>query len=76
MVCVLLRGLVPETLSIDEYDGSAYVSLTPFVVEAARPFGAPAALGLRFLKTNVRTYVRLEGGQPALYFSCHWTPHR
>ena len=63
-----LRPLVPETLSIDEYDGSAYISLTPFVVQAARPFGAPVGLGLQFLETNVRTYVRLGGGQPGVYF--------
>jgi uncharacterized protein len=64
----ILRPLVPEALSIDEYDGSAYVSLTPFVVEAARPFGAPPALGLGFPETNVRTYVRLDGHEPGVYF--------
>ncbi|MBV9543153.1 MAG: DUF2071 domain-containing protein [Chloroflexi bacterium] len=58
-----LRPLVPSVFSIDQYDGSAYVSLVPFVIEAARPFGAPAALGLRFLETNVRTYVHLENGE-------------
>jgi uncharacterized protein YqjF (DUF2071 family) len=63
-----LRPLVPQPLAIDEYEGSAYLSLTPFVVKAARPFGAPPALGLRFLETNVRTYVRLPGGEPGVYF--------
>ena len=63
-----LRPLVPDPLSIDDYDGSAYISLTPFVIEAARPFGAPPAVGLRFPETNVRTYVRLHGDEPGVYF--------
>src|SRR5690349_10834684 len=63
-----LRPLVPASLSIDDYDGQAYVSLTPFMVQAARPFGAPPALGLSFPETNVRTYVRLERGEPGIYF--------
>src|SRR3712207_2006943 len=52
-----LRPLVPARLEIDLYDGVAYVGLTPFAVKAARPLLAPKALGLRFLETNVRTYV-------------------
>jgi uncharacterized protein len=32
-----LRPFVPDLLTIDEDDGNAYVALTPFVVEAARP---------------------------------------
>jgi uncharacterized protein YqjF (DUF2071 family) len=63
-----LRPLVPDALTIDEFDGMAYVSLTPFAVEAARPVAAPAALGLDFLETNVRTYVHLNGAEPGVYF--------
>jgi uncharacterized protein YqjF (DUF2071 family) len=63
-----LRPLVPPGLSLDLFDGAAYVSLTPFVVEAARPFGAPRRLGLAFLETNVRTYVHVQGREPGVYF--------
>jgi uncharacterized protein YqjF (DUF2071 family) len=63
-----LRPLVPDPLTIDEYDGSAYVSLTPVIVNGARPLGLPVALGLRFPETNVRTYVHVDGGPPAIYF--------
>jgi len=63
-----LRRLVPRTLELDTYDGAAYVSLVPFRVEAARPLGAPSRVGLQFLETNVRTYVRPSGGQPGVYF--------
>jgi uncharacterized protein YqjF (DUF2071 family) len=63
-----LRPLVPACLEIDEFAGSAYVSLVPFRVEAARPVGAPPVLGLHFLETNVRTYVRAVDRAPAIYF--------
>jgi uncharacterized protein YqjF (DUF2071 family) len=63
-----LRPLVPRSLEIDDYHGSAYVSLVPFVVEAARPVGAPPSLAIQFLETNVRTYVRLNGAEPGVYF--------
>ena len=63
-----LRPLVPARLEIDLYDGVAYVGLTPFAVKAARPLGAPKALGLRFLETNVRTYVHVDGREPGIYF--------
>lgn len=63
-----LRPLVPAPLSIDLYDGVAYVGLIPFFVQAARPFGAPRGLGLAFLETNVRTYVHLRGGDPGVFF--------
>jgi uncharacterized protein YqjF (DUF2071 family) len=63
-----LRPLVPGCLSIDTYDGSAYVGLIPFVVEAARPIGAPPALGLQFQETNVRTYVHVNGREPGIFF--------
>jgi uncharacterized protein len=63
-----LRPLVPPGLTLDLYDGAAYVGLVPFRVQAARPLGAPRALGLAFLETNVRTYVHVRGREPGVYF--------
>ena len=63
-----LRRHVPACLSIDEYDSTAYVSLVPFRVEAARLIGGPAAFGLEFLETNVRTYVHRRGREHGVYF--------
>ena len=63
-----LRPLVPARLKLDLYDGVAYLGLTPFAVKAARPLGAPKALGLGFLETNVRTYVHVDGRDPGVYF--------
>jgi uncharacterized protein len=63
-----LRPLVPTWLSIDEFGGSAFVSLVAFAVEGARAVGMPSALGLHFMETNVRTYVYLDGHAPGVYF--------
>jgi uncharacterized protein YqjF (DUF2071 family) len=63
-----LRSLVPARFSIDLYEGVAYVGLVPFVVEAGRPVGLPASVGLAFLETNVRTYVHLDGQDPGVFF--------
>jgi uncharacterized protein YqjF (DUF2071 family) len=63
-----LRPLVPSCLGIDTYDGTAFVSLIAFVVEAARPLGTPPAIGLEFLETNVRTYVHVDGSEPGIFF--------
>lgn len=64
----VLRPLVPAPLSIDMYEGTAYVGLIPFAVRRARPARVPARLGIDFLETNVRTYVHLEGRHPGVYF--------
>ena len=63
-----LRPLVPARLELDLHEGVAYISLTPFAVTAARPLGAPKALGLRFFEANVRTYVHVDGREPGVYF--------
>jgi len=63
-----LRSLVPSELSIDLFDGRAYVTVIPFRVTENRPAGWPGALGTRFLETNVRTYVRAEDGEQGIFF--------
>jgi uncharacterized protein len=63
-----LRPLVPPGLTLDLWEGMAYISIVSFAVSAARPPGVPAALGLRFLETNVRTYVHVDGRDPGVYF--------
>ncbi|MDQ3811558.1 MAG: DUF2071 domain-containing protein [Chloroflexota bacterium] len=64
----VLRPLVPSGLSLDLFEGQAYLGLVLFSVEDARPLAA-LPLTLRFLETNVRTYVTLPGGDaPGVYF--------
>ncbi|MCO6456200.1 MAG: DUF2071 domain-containing protein [Pirellulaceae bacterium] len=62
-----LRKVVPESLELDLHDGVAYVGLVPFAMQGVRPAWWPAGTGLRFLETNVRTYVHRDG-QPGVYF--------
>ncbi|WP_030665025.1 YqjF family protein [Streptomyces cellulosae] len=65
-----VQALVPEELTVDEYDGAAWVSLTPFVMADVRLSGVPASTpGLpTFAETNLRTYVRDRNGREGLWF--------
>lgn len=63
-----LRALVPKPLSIDTFDGSAWVGVVPFEVKGARARGLPGVPSATdFLEANVRTYVTI-GGKPGVYF--------
>ena len=51
--------LLPEGLEIDTFDGSAWVGVVPFWMDAIRLRGMPAIPGVnRFPELNLRTYVR------------------
>lgn len=63
-----LRPLVPAGLTLDLWEGTAYVSIVAFAVREARAVGVPSVLGLDFLETNVRTYVHVNGRDPGIYF--------
>jgi uncharacterized protein YqjF (DUF2071 family) len=65
-----VQALLPEELVVDEYEGAAWVSLTPFVMADVRPPGVPAGVpGLpTFAETNLRTYVRHRNGRDGLWF--------
>ncbi|MGW0565659.1 YqjF family protein [Streptomyces sp. NPDC003016] len=65
-----IQALLPGRLRADTYDGTAWVTLTPFLMADVRPAGVPSsvpALGT-FLETNLRTYVRGPDGRQALWF--------
>jgi uncharacterized protein YqjF (DUF2071 family) len=61
-----LRSLVPSPLSIDLFDGHAYVGLVPFTMHDVRV--GPLVVA-DFLETNVRTYVHAEGVPGVWFFS-------
>ncbi|GAB2864310.1 DUF2071 domain-containing protein [Streptomyces deserti] len=65
-----VQALLPGDLTVDEYEGAAWVGLTPFVMADVRPPGVPSLLpGLRtFAETNLRTYVRHRNGRDGLWF--------
>ncbi len=65
-----LRSRIPAALSIDEYDGSAWVAVTPFWMSdiGFRNWpGIPSASS--FAELNVRTYVRLGDRSGVWFFS-------
>jgi uncharacterized protein len=64
----VLRPHVPERLELEQYDGSAWIGLTPFRVAGLRPRGAPPLpLLSSFYELNCRTYVRV-GDRPGIWF--------
>jgi uncharacterized protein YqjF (DUF2071 family) len=64
----LLRPLVPPHLSIDTYEGRAWVGVVPFTMWGVRPYFTPAVPGLSsFHELNVRTYVHHQG-VPGVWF--------
>ncbi|GAA3084813.1 YqjF family protein [Streptosporangium carneum] len=65
----VVQSLLPDGLTAEEFDGSAWVGLTPFLMEDVRVPGTPALPWLsRFPETNVRTYVRDGQGRGGLWF--------
>lgn len=78
----VVQRRLPPGLTVDEYDGSAWLSITPFVMADIRPLGrvplpelrrAPAPLRsldrlAEIRGTNLRTYVRGPDGRDGLFF--------
>jgi uncharacterized protein YqjF (DUF2071 family) len=63
-----LREVVPDTIPIDTFDGSAWLGVTPFEVVGLHPRGLPTLPWLsRFPELNVRTYATIEG-RPGIWF--------
>jgi uncharacterized protein YqjF (DUF2071 family) len=65
-----LRPLIPEALSIDTYDGQAWIGVVPFRMTAVVPRRLPPAPWFSgFLEINVRTYVTIDGKPGVWFFS-------
>jgi uncharacterized protein YqjF (DUF2071 family) len=63
-----LEPIVPASLPLDLYDGSAWIGVTPFRVRGLRLRGMPPVPVLSsFPEVNVRTYVTVSG-RPGIYF--------
>jgi uncharacterized protein len=65
----VVQSFLPAGLTADTCDGTAWIGLTPFLMEDVRPPGLPALPWLsRFGEVNVRTYVRDTRGRPGIWF--------
>lgn len=65
----LVRPLIPPELTLDTWEGEAWVGLVPFYMSGVRPWWAPPVPGLSsFCETNVRTYVHFRGRDPGVWF--------
>lgn len=56
---------LPAGVSVDTFDGEAYLGVVPFVMDDIRI--RPAPVGLSFGELNLRTYVTVDG-DPGVYF--------
>lgn len=64
-----IKHLLPSDLTLDTWDGAAWVGVTPFLLTGLRPPYTPALPWLsRFPETNVRTYVRGPDGEGGIWF--------
>jgi uncharacterized protein YqjF (DUF2071 family) len=68
----LLRPMIPQDLTIDTYDGSAWIAVVPFTMWDIRAFPpyVPPVPGLNTMhELNVRTYVTYENVPGVLFFT-------
>lgn len=66
----LLRPLIPDGLTIDTFEGEAWIGVVPFTMWGIRPLFTPPIPGLSaFHELNVRTYVHYKGVPGVWFFS-------
>jgi uncharacterized protein len=64
-----VQRLVAPQLTVESFDGVAWVGLVPFDIYGSRPRWLPAVPGISdFPETNVRTYVHHKGSSPGVWF--------
>lgn len=66
----LLRPLIPSRLTIDTFEGKAWIGVVPFTMWGVKPPFTPSLPGLSaFHELNVRTYVHYNGVPGVWFFS-------
>ena len=66
----LLRPLIPSQLSVDTFDGKAWIGVVPFTMWGIRASFLPPIPGTSaFHELNVRTYVHFKGLPGVWFFS-------
>lgn len=65
----LIQKTLPEGLTVDTFDGYAWVAIVPFFMRGIRPRFLPPVPGISdFLELNLRTYVHDAHGHPGVWF--------
>ena len=64
-----VQQTLPPGLTVDTFDGDAYLAIVPFFMRNVRPVGLPAVPWIsHFLELNVRTYAYDRDGVPGVWF--------
>jgi uncharacterized protein YqjF (DUF2071 family) len=64
-----LQALIPYGLTVDLFEGKAYIGVIPFTLTGVRPVLTPPLPWISsFHEINVRTYVHHEGRDPGVWF--------
>ena len=63
-----VQRLLPTGLTVDAFDGRAWVGLVPFSMHVGLPGTPSPPWAGRFAETNVRTYVTDRFGRPGIWF--------
>lgn len=64
-----IERLLPAELTLDTWEGDAWVGLVPFHMSRVRPWWFPPVPWVSsFCETNVRTYVHFRGRDPGVWF--------
>lgn len=63
-----VQATLPEGLSVDTFEGRAFVGVVPFTMRDVSPWWSPSVPGIsNFHELNVRTYV-VANGVPGVWF--------
>jgi uncharacterized protein YqjF (DUF2071 family) len=64
-----VQATLPQGLTVDTYEGEAFIGVVPFFMHRVRPVGLPALPWISdFQELNVRTYVFDRNGIPGVWF--------
>jgi uncharacterized protein YqjF (DUF2071 family) len=64
-----VQSTLPAGLTVDTFDGVAYLGIIPFFMQRVRPAWLPPLPWISwFLELNVRTYVFDQAGRPGVWF--------
>jgi uncharacterized protein len=65
----IIQATLPPGLTVETFQGRAYLGLVPFFMRRVRPAGMPSLPWIsNFLEFNVRTYVQDREGTPGVWF--------